>query len=172
MSKKDDFFAKLAVSKRIIDKHDEIPRADVSGNRPMRQPQRQQAPVPTPTPTPRTNTNQPSYKNLSTSKMPDFIKEAMVQNPIIDQPVGSAFSMSDIPQEFMQQQHQNITETIQPNINPSAMVGLTESEVRDIVRDEMSNFFVDYFKETIKEQTEKNLIKDMINKGIIKRKKK
>lgn len=170
MSKKDEFFAKLAVSKQIMNKVDNNEVNGVkfkqSTQQPVQQPVQQ-------TINPNRQNNNKSYKNLKNSKMPDFIKEAMINNPIIDQPIGTAFSMNDVPDSFIQEQTQQVQQPqpVQQLTNPNNYAGLNESEIRGIVRDEMSNFFIDYFKETIKEQSEKKLLKELINKGIIKRKK-
>lgn len=85
------------------------------------------------------------YPNLEKSKMPDVIKQAMMETPI-DIPenpfsVGS-FDLEDVP-ELVEQPKQVVKETRQPkttNINKETIRQIVREEIEDVVRDVVSEY--------------------------------
>ena len=102
---------------------------------------------------------QPSYRNINTTKMPKAIVDAMVNNPINipDSPYGSF----EINEEMIKKinPEARTKRTLNPpqrlaevNRMKAMSTGLSEDEVRSIVRDEMESIIFEYFdKRVIKE---------------------
>lgn len=117
---------------------------------------------------------QPQHPNMSNvdrianSKLPDNIKEAMVKNPIpqLDAGMmGQTFTLQDV-QGLLPQQPQQIQENKQPQQRVSG--GLTEREIRNIIREEVLDMMSKYFGDTINEDLEKKLIQKLIKEGKLK----
>ena len=114
-----------------------------------------QEPMPQPTP----QNNQHGYRNLHTTKMPKEIVQAMLENPI--SVPDTPFHTFELTEDFVQDINPNTirkqsvkTQPQKRTIDPaqrlaetkrSSMVGLTEEEVRQIVRDEMQEIIFEYF---------------------------
>jgi len=85
------------------------------------------------------------YPNMEKSKMPDAIKQAMMETPI-DIPenpysVGS-FDLEDVP-ELVEQPKQVVRETTQrntSNINTDTIRQIVREEIEDVVRDVVSEY--------------------------------
>lgn len=85
------------------------------------------------------------YPNMNKSKMPDAIKQAMVETPI-DIPenpfsVGS-FDLEDVP-ELVEQPKQVVRETTQrntSNIDADTIRQIVREEIEDVVRDVVSEY--------------------------------
>jgi len=85
------------------------------------------------------------YPNMEKSKMPDAIKQAMMETPI-DIPenpysVGS-FDLEDVP-ELVEQPKQVVRETTQrktSNINIDTIRQIVREEIEDVVRDVVSEY--------------------------------
>ena len=85
------------------------------------------------------------YPNMEKSKMPDAIKQAMMETPI-DIPenpysVGS-FDLEDVP-ELVEQPKQVVRETTQKNtsnINTDTIRQIVREEIEDVVRDVVSEY--------------------------------
>ena len=85
------------------------------------------------------------YPNMEKSKMPDAIKQAMMETPI-DIPenpysVGS-FDLEDVP-ELIEQPKQVVRETTQrktSNINTDTIRQIVREEIEDVVRDVVSEY--------------------------------
>jgi len=85
------------------------------------------------------------YPNMNKSKMPDAIKQAMMETPI-DIPenpysVGS-FDLEDVP-ELVEQPKQVVRETTQrktSNINTDTIRQIVREEIEDVVRDVVSEY--------------------------------
>ncbi len=103
-----------------------------------------------------------TYRNLNTTKMPKEIVEAMIQTPINvpDSPYFSFEVSDDMINEINPGNRkkvntttnapQRLAETKRAAITQG--IGLTENEVRDIVREEMEQIIYEYFdKRVIKE---------------------
>jgi hypothetical protein len=85
------------------------------------------------------------YPNMEKSKMPDAIKQAMMETPI-DIPenpfsVGS-FDLEDVP-ELIEQPKQVVRETTQrktSNIDADTIRKIVREEIEDVVRDVVSEY--------------------------------
>lgn len=85
------------------------------------------------------------YPNMNKSKMPDAIKQAMMETPI-DIPenpfsVGS-FDLEDVP-ELVEQPKQVVRETTQrntPNIDADTIRQIVREEIEDVVRDVVGEY--------------------------------
>jgi len=151
---------KLAISKKIMDKHNEVPRGSAQGTLPMNEnvnatyniPQEMvnQQPVVQQSVT----MNQPISENaIKNSKLPDEIKRLMLENPIAQPQMGGPVLSDDIiegatrlmghngnsqPQQPVQGQSkgQNVLE----NTDLKQMIrDVVRDTVRDVVKEELQN---------------------------------
>jgi hypothetical protein len=128
------------------------------------------------------------YKNMSTSKMPDNIKEAMMKNPMPAMSMPSnTFSLDDVsdlidkpmPQQMSNPQRpaplQEQRQTPQPiqHANDSFTVSETALRgiIKDIVKGELLDFMSETFAKQLSEQTIKKTINTLIKEGKIKTRK-
>jgi hypothetical protein len=146
--------------------------------------------TPQPTPQYTNNASQSSgqYRNLGTSKMPDNIKEAMINNPIpkMDMnPDGNpSFSLEDV-QELLNknqqptaqpQQSQPQTQTQTNQVNESyitnssgqRLITMTEAELDKKIDDALMNFMSKTFTKNLTENTIKKTINTLIKEGKLK----
>jgi len=125
-----------------------------------------QAPAPVPT--------AGGYRNIANSKMDPRILEAMAKNPIPQVSLSHSFNASDVADLMVNHQpnlpQRNIQETYQQTYQQPQ--GLSEQQIRSIIKDEMVNFVTNYFTKNLSEQIKKTMIKDMIAEGTIRVKKK
>ena len=119
-------------------------------------------------------------ERIAQSKMPDAIKRAMLENPIPQATMGTSFALEDVmdfakdekpfaprtPNPVRKQTTQPITEN-----RIQSMVGLNESEVRAIVKDEIIEFLTKYFTKSLTEDVQGKVIKQLLESGKIKVKK-
>jgi len=102
-------------------------------------------------------------KNLANSKLPDSIKAIMEDTSYgmnVDMGVDLSGAAIETPQQKTPtSQRQVMTEIRQP-INTN-LVNLTESEVRAIVNDELTNFLATYFTKTLTENVQKDLLLEL-----------
>lgn len=101
------------------------------------------------------------YRNIHTTKMPKEIVQAMIENPI--QVPDSPYHTFELTEDFLQEVNPEINKKVkqQKNANPTqrlvetkrtSLAGLTESQIRQIVRQEMEAIVDEYFdKRVIKE---------------------
>ena len=101
------------------------------------------------------------YRNIHTTKMPKEIVQAMLENPI--QVPDSPYHTFELTEDFLHEINPNTGKkpTQQKNTNPAqrlaetkrtSLAGLTESQIRKIVREEMESIIDEYFdKRVIKE---------------------
>lgn len=103
------------------------------------------------------------YRNLHTTKMPKEIVQAMIENPI--SVPDTPFHTFELTEDFVQDINPEIarkqaikTQPQKRTTNPvqrlaetkrSSMIGLTEEEVRQIVRDEMQEIIYEYFDQRV-----------------------
>jgi len=131
-------------------------------------------------PSQRPASNEGMYKNLEKSKMPEAIKKAMLENPIpVPNSPNYTFALEDVmdyekdekrvPPPKVPQRKAALTENRMQQ--HEELVGLTESQVRDIVNDEMVNFLSKYFVKNLREETQKKVIQQLIKEGKLKVKK-
>ena len=104
------------------------------------------------------------YRNLEKSKMPDFIKQAMVDEPIdIPETPNHTFDLDDVPelvQETPQYEERQGVPT-QPTTFTSTNEGYTPTDIksiRDIVREEIGNVV----REVVEEYLDKSLVTEDI----------
>ena len=139
--------------------------------------------------TPTSNPTRPmgnSYRNLETSKMPDAIKNAMVDNPMpkfeMASGSGPTFNLEDVkslvrPQTAQSQGNhvrqvsqptQQINETSFVNTQGKMLITLTEAELDKKINDALLTFMATTFTKELKENTIKSTITTLIKEGKIK----
>lgn len=118
------------------------------------------------------------YKNMETSKMPSFIKEAMKNTPIPQLSMANAtFSLDDVQdliEKPVQRQQVNNQRPINEQksndtftVSESALRGI----IKDVVKDELLEFMSETFTKQLSENTIKKTINTLIKEGKIKKKK-
>ena len=111
------------------------------------------------------------YKNINKSKMPDFIKQAMLDKPIDPHnPNTNLYNESAPPTPPQQPAHSK--QRFNEQRSTQQFAGLTESQIREIVQDEMINFFANQFKTKLSESVERQVLDNLVDRGILKKKKK
>jgi hypothetical protein len=159
-----DLMQKLAVSRQIMDKHNQTPRNSNGSSLPMAEnvnatynvPQEMvQQPIPQqPTQQP-TNLGQPVSENaINNSKLPEDIKKLMLENPIVQPQTNSPVLSNDIIEgasrlmnnnktpNVSTTQNEGITTTtsLSPNNDLKQMIrDVVRDTVRDVVKEELSN---------------------------------
>lgn len=148
-----DLMQKLALSKKIMDKHNQTPRGQATGTLPMtesinatynipqemvnQQPQTQQPVIQQ-----SVTMNQPvSQDAIKNSKLPDEIKNLMMENPIAQPQMGGPVLSNDIIEGAARLMGQNrdytpISES-KPNIPQNTTTNNSDLKqmIRDVVRD-------------------------------------
>jgi hypothetical protein len=148
-----DLMQKLALSKKIMDKHNQTPRGQATGSLPMnesinatynipqemvnQQPQTQQPVIQQ-----SVTMNQPvSQDAIKNSKLPDEIKNLMMENPIAQPQMGGPILSDDIIEGAARLMGQNrdytpISES-KPNIPQNTTTNNSDLKqmIRDVVRD-------------------------------------
>jgi hypothetical protein len=101
------------------------------------------------------------YRNLEKSKMPDFIKKAMIDEPIeIPETPYHTFELDDVPelinntQSYIREEKQIPKKKISENTN----LNLNETVIRKIVKEEME----DLVRSIIEEYFDKSLVTEDI----------
>lgn len=103
------------------------------------------------------------YRNLNTTKMPKEIVQAMIENPI--SVPDTPFHTFELTEDFLHdvnpelakkqpiktQSQKRTTDPVQrlAETKRSSMIGLTEDQVRQIVRDEMQEIIYEYFDQRV-----------------------
>ena len=146
-----DLMQKLALSKKIMDKHNQTPRGQASGSLPMNESinatynipqemvnQQPQQPVIQQSVTMNQPVSQDAIKN---SKLPDEIKNLMMENPIAQPQMGGPILSDDIIEGAARLMGQNrdytpIVES-KPNIQQNTTTNNSDLKqmIRDVVRD-------------------------------------
>lgn len=135
---------------------------------------------------PQMTTTQPLYKNMETSKMPQFIKDKMIETPIpqMSNPVGHTFNLEDVQENTQQRAaqfpstpkttpKQTIYENQQPiGANQNGTFTVSESALRAIVKDMLLEFMTSTFTQNLSEDVIKKTISTLIKEGKISVKKK
>ena len=148
-----DLMQKLAMSKKIMDKHSEVPRGQSPGQLPMSEnvnatynipeninSQLTQQPTQQPTqPSIQETVNvQPiSQDAVINSKLPEEIKKLMLENPIVQPQMNGPSLSNEIIEGATRLMGNKVTEqnTIQPTNNDSDLKQMIRDVVRDTVRD-------------------------------------
>ena len=130
-----------------------------------------------------------SYQNLHTSKMPEIIKKAMVENPIPKYEMasgsGPTFSLDDVknlvrPQiasnnvQQVQPQYNQINENSTKFVNPNGqiLITMTEAELDKKIQNALLEFMATTFTKNLTENTIKRTISTLIKEGKIRVKQK
>lgn len=103
------------------------------------------------------------YRNLNTTKMPKEIVQAMIENPI--SVPDTPFHTFELTEDFLYdvnpelakkqpvktQSQKRTTDPVQrlAETKRNSMIGLTEDQVRQIVRDEMQEIIYEYFDQRV-----------------------
>lgn len=103
---------------------------------------------------------QSGYRNLHTTKMPKEIVQAMLENPIPS--AVSPYHTFELTEDFLSEINPEAVRKQKPikqrTTNPvqrlaetkrNSTIGLTEDEVRQIVRDEMQEIIYEYFDQRV-----------------------
>jgi hypothetical protein len=157
-----DLMQKLAMSKKIMEVQDRIPRGQVNGQLPMNEnvnyniPQDMvQQPVPQQMPTQKVQQPQPVTEDrISNSKLPDEIKRLMLEHPI-EQPnfgAGSPVLSDEIIEGAarLMGRNQTTNESVKNNVQTPSINNIdtdlkqmirdvVRDTVRDVVREELQN---------------------------------
>jgi len=97
------------------------------------------------------------YRNLEKSKMPDFIKKAMIDNPIdIPETPFHTFELDDVS-ELMETRNTK-KPVVKENTQTTTSNGVNEKTIRKIVREEME----DLVRSVIEEYFDKSLMTEDI----------
>jgi len=153
-----DLMQKLAVSKKIMDKHRETPRGQVSGNLPINEningiynipnevlQESSQPPV-----RQTIQVNQPvSNDAIKNSKLPEEIKRLMIENPIAQPQMGGPVLSDEIIEGASRlmgrsntttPQQQPKEQTVLENVDLKQMIrDVVRDTVRDVVKEELQN---------------------------------
>jgi hypothetical protein len=109
---------------------------------------------------------------IDNSRLPEAIKQAMKMNPIPQPTMNHTFNLEDVSDLV----EKNIPV---PQSRPRQQVSenfiqhqssLSEDKIRLIVQEEMTKFFSGYFMKNITETIQKDTIKNLLEKGVIKKK--
>lgn len=117
-------------------------------------------------------------ERIAASKMPEAIKKAMLENPIPQATMGHTFTLEDVadfaadekPIPYQNPKANTQRKTAQP-INENrmaAMAGLSEAQIRTIVKDEIIEFLTKYFTKSLSEDVQNKVIKQLLESGKIK----
>lgn len=152
-----DLMQKLAISKKIMEKHDQSPRGSNSGglpvsenvnatynipneviqqNQPMTQPKVQQ----------QVNLGQPTNESaITNSKLPDEIKKLMLENPIVQPQMGGPVLSNELIEGASRLMNNNTVPQTGPLQNEGNTISTNSSSlptnndlkqmIRDVVRD-------------------------------------
>lgn len=104
---------------------------------------------------PQTENRSMGYRNIHTTKMPKEIVQAMLENPIPTP--ASPYHTFELTQDFLSEVNPEVVTKKRTTNGPqrlaetkrSSMVGLTEDDVRKIVRDEMQEIIYEYFDQRV-----------------------
>jgi hypothetical protein len=155
-----DLMQKLAMSKKIMDKHNEVPRGQDSGLAMVNQNVNAKYNIPSDVLSESTPQQQPKIQDtISTktvtndavlnSKLPDEIKKLMIENPIVQPQMNGATLSNDIIEgaarlmnngSTNQQLTQETTNTNTSNSDLKQMIrDVVRDTVRDVVKEELTN---------------------------------
>lgn len=155
-----DLMQKLAISKKIMDKHNETPRGQVSGNLPMNENITAEYNIPEdmlmqPQPQPKihrtvTNTQPVSEDAIKRSKLPDEIKALMLENPIVipqmsepvlsDEIIEGATRLMGTSKPKQSNQGQPQRQTVSETSDLKQMIrDVVRDTVRDVLKEELQN---------------------------------
>ena len=153
---------KLAISKKIMDKHNEVPRSGMSGDLPMNDnvnatyniPDSVMEQTQQPIKQPINNTvqmNQPvSEDAIKNSKLPDEIKKLMMENPISQPQMGGPILSDELIEgatRLMGTSKNPINETQRPN--HTTQTKTSNSDLKQMIRDVVRDTVRDVIKEEL-----------------------
>ena len=159
-----DLMQKLAVSKKIMEKHNQTPRGQATGNVPMNEnvnatyniPQevmaQPQQPVQQPVVQQSMTMNQPvSEDAIRNSKLPDEIKRLMMENPIAQPQMGGPVLSDDIIEGAARLMGNNQQQTINeaPQGQSKGQSVPNNSDLKQMIRDVVRDTVRDVVKEEL-----------------------
>jgi len=158
-----DLMQKLAISKKIMDKHNEVPRGSAQGTLPMNEnvnatyniPQEmvnQQPQIQQPVVQQSVTMNQPvSEDAIRNSKLPDEIKKLMMENPIAQPQMGGPVLSDDIIEGATRLMGQNSNRQTQQPIQgqPKGQNVLENADLKQMIRDVVRDTVRDVVKEEL-----------------------
>lgn len=143
-----DLMSKLALSKKIMDKHNEVPRGSSNGQLPMNEnvnyniPQDviEQPQQPQPRIQETINTKPITEDAVMNSKLPDEIKRLMIENPIAQPSLNGPTLSDDIIEGAARLMNNNkntnrVVESTNTSTNNNDLKQMIRDVVRDTVRD-------------------------------------
>lgn len=120
------------------------------------------------------------YPNLEKSKMPEAIKQAMINQPIPRiNGMPQTFTLEEVmdyekdekpippPSRPNATRKQAITESQVKQLDINQIREIIREEMRSVVKDEMIEFFTKYFAKSLAEDTQKKLIQHLLKEGKI-----
>ena len=158
-----DLMQKLALSKKIMDKHNQTPRGQATGTLPMnesinatynipqemvnQQPQTQQPVIQQ-----SVTMNQPvSQDAIKNSKLPDEIKNLMMENPIAQPQMGGPILSDDIIEGAarLMGQNRDYTPIVESKPNIPQNTTTNNSDLKQMIRDVVRDTVRDVVKEEL-----------------------
>ena len=158
-----DLMQKLALSKKIMDKHNQTPRGQATGTLPMnesinatynipqemvnQQPQAQQPVIQQ-----SVTMNQPvSQDAIKNSKLPDEIKNLMMENPIAQPQMGGPILSDDIIEGAarLMGQNRDYTPIVESKPNIPQNTTTNNSDLKQMIRDVVRDTVRDVVKEEL-----------------------
>ena len=156
-----DLMQKLAISKQIMDKHNQVPRGSASGNLPMSENVNATYNIPNevlqesvpqqPVVKQSVQINQPATADaIKNSKLPDEIKQLMIENPISQPKMGGPVLSDDIiegasrlmnssPKQQVIESTPNTVSTPNNSDLKQMIRDVVRDTVRDVVKEELQN---------------------------------
>lgn len=128
---------------------------------------------------PKTKNGKANYPNYEKSKMPEYIKKAMMEQPIPQiNGMPQSFTLDEVmdydqdekevpPPVSKSNRKQNINENYKSQLNDKQIRQIIREEMSSIVKEEMIEFFTKYFAKSLAEDTQKKLIQHLIKEGKI-----
>lgn len=143
-----DLMQKLAMSKKIMDKHNEVPRGQTGGLSMVNENTNAKYNIPQDVLSESAPQQQPNIQNtISTktvtndavlnSKLPDEIKKLMLENPIVQPQMNGATLSNDVIEGAVRLMNNGITNTqvTQESTNTKTSNNDLKQMIRDVVRD-------------------------------------
>lgn len=135
----------------------------------------------TPTQTPRQTPTNNSVDSIMNSRLPESVKNLMINNPIpkmqMESGGGPTFNLEDVKglvnpsqqytQQHTQQPRQQIEESAIVNSEGKRLIMMTEAELDKKIKDALLSFMATTFTKNITENTIKTTINTLIKEGKI-----
>jgi hypothetical protein len=117
-----------------------------------------------------------SREHIMASKLPQNIKEAMINRPIDKPSMGTSFSAEDIeeinPKRQQPQQRQQQPQQLSESRNNSDLITISRTELKEIMNETLMNFLKSSYEKKLTESAITKTINLLIKEGKITTKKK